>query len=602
MRQIATGLRLIAPWAAFSLMLAAQPLQITSVPTGLKPLGIAAMNSANPGLFQGMDYLVVANSGDNSVSVFSYNMFALFNSLPPTPVTVIQGIPDPHAVIRHCGDPLFPLASPPFRFIVTSPSDNSIRVVQVSSNLSASITRIPVGQQPVSVACFQSSGKSIIAVSNYADQTVTLIDGASYTVTATVSGIPGNAGLHGIGGPPQGSVAWIAGTDANRLTLLDVNAGQVLSQISVAQPLAIQGTQVETAAGVLSFDATTLQPTTVLTASSVRLYAPTQFGTFAIAGDSAGPTSLNVVSSGNLYPIPQASNPQDMMVRQSAACTNTSRRCSYFDGQLIVTNQDSNSLIVIPPPVVPHDFDLFSTATPTVPGGASAAPGSLATIFVPTGVSQPFSAATLPLPTSWDSLTLRIGGSIQLTPSAWVYSAANSVQAPLLYVGPDQINFQVPPGTAPGLTSMQLQRPDGTTLLTTVGITTTAPAIFTVPVNGNMRPAVLNQDNTLNSPDNPAPRGTVIQIFATGGGDTTPLLGPGEAAPANGDPLVTTNMQPKVIIGSISAPVIFSGLAPGFIGLWQINVVIPQDATPGAAVWLDVETSFGIGQVTIAIQ
>ena len=603
MRQIATTLRLIAPWAAFSLTLAAQPLQITSVPTGLKPLGIASMNSANPGLFQGTDYLVVANSGDNSVSVFSYDMFALFQSLPPTPVTVIQGIPDPHAVIHHCGDPLFPLVPAPFRFIVTSPSDNSVSVVQVSSNLSASITRVPVGRQPVSVACFQSNGKSVIAVSNYADQTVTLIDGASYTVTATVSGIPGNAGLHGIGGPPQGSVAWIAGTDANRLTLLDVSAGQVLSQISVEQPLAIQGTQVDTAAGVLSFDATTLQPTTVLAASSVRLYAPTRFGTFAITGDSAGPTSLNVVSLGNLYPIPQASNPQDMMVRQSVACTNTSRLCTYSDGQLIVTSRDSNSLIVIPPPAVPHDFDLFNTATPTSQSTPSAAPGSLATIFAPTGVSQPFSAATLPLPTSWAGLTLRIGGSIQLTPSAWVYSAVNSVQVPLLYVGSDQINFQVPPGTATGLIPLQLQRPDGTTLLTTLVIGATAPAIFTVPVNGKMQAAVLNQDNTLNSPDNPAPRGTVIQIFGTGGGDTTPLLGPGEAAPANGDPLVTTNTQPKLSIQGIPAPLIFSGLAPGFVGLWQIDAVIPQEATPATAVQFSVFAGEGVSpSVTIAIK
>jgi len=624
MSQIATVLRLMALWAVFSFTLAAQPIQITSVPTGFKPLGLTSMGYANPYLFDfgnqpllhRTDYLVVANSGDNSVSVFSYNIYD--QNLPPQPITVIRGIPDPHAVIPHCGDQTNAGSDPsrPFRFVVTSPSDNSVSVVTVTftvsasvASLNASITRIPVGRQPVSAACFLSNGKSIIAVSNYADQSVTLIDGAGSTATATVPGIPGNSGLHGIGGPAQGSVAWIAGTDSNVLTLLDVNAAQVLSQISVQQPRAIQGTQVDTAAGVLSFDPATLQPTTVFAAAGVQLFESATFGTFVTTADGAT-TSLNLVSSGNLYPIPQASNPQDMMVRRRASCTITSRQCTYPDAQLIVTSRDSNSLIVIPPPNgPPHDFDLFNAASFAIQSAPSAAPGSLATIFVPTGASQAFMAETLPLPNTLGRVMLRIGGSFQLTPSAWVYSAVNSVQTPLLYVDATQINFQVPPGIAPGSIPLQLQRADGTTLLTTVAIGVTAPGIFSVAVNGKMQAAVLNQDNTLNSPDLPAARGTVIQIFATGGGDTTPMLVPGEAAPANGDPLVTTKTQPVVYISRtgnlppVSAPVIFSGLAPGLVGVWQINAVIPQEAIPGTAVPLEVWGADDFsGYVMIAIE
>ena len=120
---------------------------------------------------------------------------------------------------------------------------------------------------------------------------------------------------------------------------------------------------------------------------------------------------------------------------------------------------------------------------------------------------------------------------------------------------------------------------------------------------------VLNQDNSQNgNPQSvvgakPAGRGSVIQIFATGGGETTPSLIPGEAAPASGNPLVLTNVPPAVIIGNRTATVFFSGMAPGFVGLWQINAQVPQDVTPDSA----VQMSIAIGNirsntVTIAVQ
>ena len=99
---------------------------------------------------------------------------------------------------------------------------------------------------------------------------------------------------------------------------------------------------------------------------------------------------------------------------------------------------------------------------------------------------------------------------------------------------------------------------------------------------------------------NPAARGSVIQIYATGGGETTPSLLPGEAAPASGTPLVTTNVQPTVTIGGQPATVQFSGMAPGYVGLWQINAQIPQTVTPGNAVPL-VVTAGGATSNTVTI-
>ncbi|MBI2815556.1 MAG: hypothetical protein HYX72_01310 [Acidobacteria bacterium] len=63
-----------------------------------------------------------------------------------------------------------------------------------------------------------------------------------------------------------------------------------------------------------------------------------------------------------------------------------------------------------------------------------------------------------------------------------VGTPTGTVQSPLLFLGPNQINFQIPPGIAPGTAvPAQLTRPDGTTLLSTVNITATSLGIFTQP-------------------------------------------------------------------------------------------------------------------------
>ena len=111
---------------------------------------------------------------------------------------------------------------------------------------------------------------------------------------------------------------------------------------------------------------------------------------------------------------------------------------------------------------------------------------------------------------------------------------------------------------------------------------------------------MLNQDNSPNFGTNPAKRGSVIQIFATGAGDTDPPLLPGEPAPASGNPLILTRAQPTVTIGGAQARVLFSGMAPGYVGLWQINAEVPASVPPGPAVSLTI-TAGGVSSNTVTI-
>lgn len=162
--------------------------------------------------------------------------------------------------------------------------------------------------------------------------------------------------------------------------------------------------------------------------------------------------------------------------------------------------------------------------------------------------------------------------------------------APLYFVSPGQINLMVP-NAAPtsGTAEFQVVRKSTGQVLASgpVQMNVAAPALFTSAASGTGQVAALNEDNTVNSPTNRAARGSVIALFGTG-------QGPVAGAPPDGEPpsgLVHAD-TPRVIIGSCfvdecgeaGPQVQYSGLAPGLVGVWQINVRIPMATAPDAAV------------------
>ena len=159
--------------------------------------------------------------------------------------------------------------------------------------------------------------------------------------------------------------------------------------------------------------------------------------------------------------------------------------------------------------------------------------------------------------------------------------------APLLYAQADQINAIVPwemnihvllqgnPNT-----QVHVEYNGVSTNSVSVPVTAAVPGIFTVNYTTGQA-AILNQDGTLNSPSNPAMRGSYISIYGTGGDFVQAGGVDGAFWPLNS--LVYFSSPATVSFGTLQAEVLYAGSAPTLVsGVFQINAVVPANLVPGS--------------------
>lgn len=201
-------------------------------------------------------------------------------------------------------------------------------------------------------------------------------------------------------------------------------------------------------------------------------------------------------------------------------------------------------------------------------------------------------------------LQLNAQGRVLTSASSDARVVINGIPAPIVYGSPDQWNVIVP-YEVDGVTTADVQVFSGGTAsaMWKLPVTPSAPGIFTIGSTGAGRGAVLNQDNTVNDPSNPAASGTVIQIFATGGGQLLPAGVTGSvSAPAGSG---ATKLPVRVSIGGRDAPVVYAGPVPGIVsGVLQINAVVPSGIFSNSALPLFIDAGGVISQpgVTIAVR
>jgi uncharacterized protein (TIGR03437 family) len=197
-----------------------------------------------------------------------------------------------------------------------------------------------------------------------------------------------------------------------------------------------------------------------------------------------------------------------------------------------------------------------------------------------------------------------------LNPSGGAATSLNGAEvlfdgraAPMIYGSAGQVNVIVPYEVA-GQPSTTIEIVSSGTKSEAWGVPVvpSSPGILTDAGNGVGQAAVLNQDNSLNGPSNPAAIGMVIQIYATGEGQTSP---PGVTGSITQSNTKTPVLPVTVTIGGINATVNYAGSAPDSVaGLLQINAVVPPGVTPGSAVPIALKVGSAVSQdgVTIAVK
>ncbi len=201
--------------------------------------------------------------------------------------------------------------------------------------------------------------------------------------------------------------------------------------------------------------------------------------------------------------------------------------------------------------------------------GKDIAPGGLISVYGTQLSPVNMATAEIPLPTALANSCLSVNG----------------LPVPILYVSPNQINAQMP-YQAIGNVTLILRTPGGQSHNYNLVIQPNAPSVFLASVGQetNIPTVVRNDDNELVTPSHPIHRksNTALVIYLTGLGPTSPAVATGQPGPSS--PLAVSQFQPTVTLGGLNLPVLFSGLAPGMVGVDQINVSVPFTVPDGMSV------------------
>ncbi len=162
--------------------------------------------------------------------------------------------------------------------------------------------------------------------------------------------------------------------------------------------------------------------------------------------------------------------------------------------------------------------------------------------------------------------------------------------APLLYASSGQLGVLVPFSLLGRVnTSVTVERNNAVSAPYFMPILGAQPGIFTQDGSGVGLAALLNEDGTLNGPENPAAKGSIVVLFATGGGRMTPGGVDGRVA----DAISSLVLPLEVQIGDLPAPVLYGGNAPGLVqGVIQVNARVPASLPAGAQ-----PIRFGVGGI-----
>jgi len=271
----------------------------------------------------------------------------------------------------------------------------------------------------------------------------------------------------------------------------------------------------------------------------------------------------------------------------SMATTTSVGESGIFEGFVNLVSQTTATQIHIP------YWVMFGSANASTAGlvdgagfGKTVGVGSIVSLFGTYMGGAGVGASRVPLPVDVNHTTVVITGRDST-------AGTNPQQVPIFYSSADQINFQLPYTLTTGR-NQQLQVAVEGVLGNSITFQASAvgPGIFTASGTG----VLVHANNSLITPTNPATGGEGVTIYCSGLGAVTPAAQTGSAA--TGSPLENTSAKPTVTIGGQQATVSFSGLTPGLVGLYQVNVTIPNGLTGAQSVVLSISGATSNSAVT----
>ncbi|HZT28993.1 MAG TPA: hypothetical protein VFA33_03855 [Bryobacteraceae bacterium] len=237
-----------------------------------------------------------------------------------------------------------------------------------------------------------------------------------------------------------------------------------------------------------------------------------------------------------------------------------------------------------------------ATTGPLASGAVNSASGAAGT-FAPGTIISIFGQGLGPQ--SGQSFVLGSNGLVG-TSLAGTRVLFDGIPAPVLYSSAGQVNAIIPLALAgQASTNLQVEYQGQRSASLILTLFPAAPGLFAADGSGKGQGAIVNQDGSVNSRSNPAPAGSVIVLFGTGGGASNPPLADGTVVDTTG----TLALPATATIGGQNAEVLYAGPAPGLVaGVIQINLRIPAGAPSGSQpVFLRVG-NFSSQQIQVAVK
>ena len=465
------------------------------------------------------------------------------------------------------------------RYLIVGHDDSQLASVFDLDTLMPSLPIVfPPGHYPRSIA---ASGSAILAASRVVGPTNTIdqIDFASRTAVALPSlGVFQNSVNTDtvLAGSANGASILAASADGN-VFLYDSSAASFTVSRSIASSLtgayAASGNG-QFVAGNLLLNASLVPIATwsgsafssgfaFLNGQGLRLTGPQN------ATGSSGVVARVDLSSGNLI-SPTGIAEQPMASAGNSVFTRTVAPLANGNAVIALTISGFTALAwnFDAPVVAPSIASVVNAASLA----SQVAPGSLISVF---GSNlSPTSAATsqIPLPTAIGQSCLTVNG----------------LAIPMLFVSPQQINAQLP-NYLSGSATMTLYTPGGASDDYYFNVQSLAPAVFQSGTAGpltGIATVVKASNQQLVTPSNPIHGGDWIVIYATGLGATSPAVAAGLPAPYA--PPAWAVVSPDVTLGGVPLAVSYAGLAPGEVGVYQINAQVPPKPPEGNQVPLTI--------------